>query len=200
MSVDLPISNLSLSQEAPTKRYRPKPSSLPTTLVRTISLPITSDSATISSGVPIELILQLFNDRIFLSITQLNGKLGSLLVCNIEESVIDNSTTYNIKTVLGAGVARNSSIGDQEIALREVYVRQIAERILHHTRLSAGVGVNTILGEDGSSSIPTLVVGLALKSFGREEFGRIVEVAMELYAEGMGGVELNRGKGMECPD
>lgn len=183
------ISNLSLNQPM---HYRPKSSSLPTTLVRTIS--IHSDGDT-------ELVIQLFSDRTFLSVTQLNGKLGTLLVCNVEESVIDNSTTYNIKTLLGTGVSRGSSLdGDTEVALREVFVRQVAERILKYSRSAAGVGENTILGEDGSSSFPPLVVGLGLKSFDREDFQKIVEAAMELYVEAMAIKMRSMGSGMECPD
>jgi hypothetical protein len=183
------ISKLSLNQP---KHYRPKSSSLPTTLVRTIS--IASDGDT-------ELAIQLFADRNFLSVTQLNGKLGTLLVCNVEESVIDNSTTYNIKTLIGTGVSRGSSLdGDTEVALREVFVRQISEKILKYSRSAAGVGENTILGEDGSSSIPPLVVGLGLKSFGREDFQKIVEAAMQLYVDAMAVRLGGMGSGMECPD
>ena len=189
---EVPVANLSLS-DAP-KCYRPKSSSLPVTFVRTIHLSDTQTSN--EKTIPTELILQLFNDRTFLSISQLDGKLGTLLVCNVEESVIDNSTTFNVRTLLGSGVARSST--DREVALREVYVRAIAERILQHTRISAGVGPNTRLGEDGCPPIPPLVVGLALKTFGREAFGKVVEAAMTLYVKGVDSRE--RGVGMECPD
>jgi hypothetical protein len=180
--MDNSLANLSLTNPPPT-HYRPKPTSLPITLHRSLANP------------PTELLLQLFSDRIFLSISQRNGKLGTLLVCHVEESVIDNSTTYNIQTLLGSGC---SSCNMEEESIREVYVRAIAEKIVRYTRINAGMGENTVSGEEGGACVPPLVVGLALTSFGREEFGRIVEVAMELYVEGLGLGE--NGTGMECPD
>ena len=83
---------------------------------------------------------------------------------------------------------------EQEIALREVYVRRLAERMVIHARKIAGVGEGSILGgsEDGVGPIPTLVVGLGLRpqnsgAGGRksvENFNRIVDAAMELYERG----------------
>ena len=76
------------------KQYRPRATSLPTSLVRTITLQ--QEDGNNDEGVPTTIILRLFSDRIFLSTTQIAGKMGSLLVCNVEESIIDNSTTGSI--------------------------------------------------------------------------------------------------------
>lgn len=185
------------------KPCRPKSSSLPTSLIRTVQLE--SDT----HAVPTTIILQLFSDRIFLSITQLSGKMGSLLVCNVEESIIDNSTTYHISTMLGTGAARGSgSSAEQEVALREVFVRRLAERIVLHARNKAGVGERTILGgsEDGTGPIPPLVVGLGLRSnrdgrrMSAENFNSIVDAAIDLYEEGWGIVHSGGMVGMEGPD
>ena len=187
---------------SPKPKYRPKSSSLPTSLVRTIQLE-NDDGSKIDTTI----ILQLFSDRIFISITQLNGKMGSLLVCNVEESIIDNSTTYNVSTVLGNGTASGNN-AEQEVSLREVYVRRLAERIVFHARKMSGVGENTILGgaEDGTGPIPTLVVGLGLrpnkdgKRMSVESFNTIVDQAMELYEEGWRICHAGNFVGMEGPD
>jgi len=177
--------------------YRPKSSSLPTSLVSTIQLD--NNDTTI--------ILQLFADRIFISITQLSGKMGSLLHCTVEESIIDNSTTYNVSTVLGTGTARGGN-ADNEVAFREVYVRRLAEKIVLHTRKMAGVSETTILGglEDGSGPIPTLVVGLGLrpskdgKRMSVDSFNTLVDAAMGLYEEGWKISNAGGMIGMEGPD
>ena len=193
---------------------RPKLSSLPTSLVRTIQLAenngenANNDNSN-QATIPTTIILQLFSDRIFLSITQLSGKMGSLLVCNVEESIIDNSTTYHVSTLLGTGVARGSgSSAEQEVALREVCVRRLAERIVLHARKMAGVGESTILGgaEDGMGPIPPLVVGLGLKAnrggqrLSPESFNTIVDTAVELYEEGWRICHAGGMVGMEGPD
>ena len=188
----------------PSYSYRPKASSLPTSLTRTIQLECDGDV------IPTTVILQLFSDRIFLSITQLSGKMGSLLLCNVEESIIDNSTTYHISTLLGTGVAggNNRVVAHEEISLREVYVRRLAERIGLHTRRMAGLGEGTLLGgsETGVRPIPPLVVGLGLrpnksgKRLSIESFNAIVDAAMELYEVGWKICHSESLVGMEGPD
>jgi hypothetical protein len=180
--------------------YRPIPSSLPTSVIHTITLG--------DDEVETNLVLQLFSDRIFISITQLSGKVGSLLFCNVEESIVDNSTTYDVKTLLGTGVSR-SSIGkgsEREISIRDVFVRRLSERIVFHTRKMAGVGEHAILGgaEDGTGPIPPLLVGLGLKpsctNLSVDNFNVLVDAAMNLYLQGW---KISHGGsmvGMEGPD
>lgn len=193
------------------KQYSPASSSLPTSLARTVQLESDGENGD-KNTVSTTIILQMFSDRIFLSVTQLSGKMGSMLVCNVEESIIDNSTTYHISTLLGTGVARGnsgkrSSI-EQEISLREVYVRRLAERIVLHAREMAGVGEGAILGgaEDGAGPIPPLVVGLGLrpnkdgKRMSVENFNTIVDAAVGLYEEGWKICHSGGMVGMEGPD
>ena len=79
-------------------------------------------------------------------------------------------------------------------------VRQIASRILTYTKECAGISSKSVLGEDGNSCLPPLVVGMGLgKEFGTAEFGVVVEGVMELYVQAMGGGRMLSG-GMECPD
>ena len=180
--------NIAEEQE---QHFRPKASSLPTTLVRTIQLKDDDDSNEI--GIPTTIILQMFSDKTFLSITQFSGKMGTLLLCNAEESLIDNSTTYHINTLLGTGVARGSgTTADQEVSLREVCVRRLVESIVLHARKMAGVGEGTLLcgANDGTGPIPPVLVGLGLrpnkygKMMSAKSFKTIIGAAMELYEEG----------------
>ena len=187
----------SVESSTPSYSYQPSPSSLPTTCVRTITL---SDDEVETS-----LILQLFSDRIFISVTQLSGKVGSLLSCNVEESIVDNSTTYHVKTLLGTGSARSSG-GERAISIREVFVRRLAESITIHTRKMAGLGENTIIGgaEDGTGPIPPLLVGFGLKptcsDLSVESFNSLVNAAMDLYVEGWKICHAGGLVGMEGPD
>ena len=195
--------------EPPSSSYRPKSSSLPTSLVRTIQLEGDCDDDEKRHVIPTTVVVQLFSDRIFLSITQLSGKMGSLLVCNVEESIIDNSTTYHVSTLLGTGAPLGSGVrAEQEVSMREVYVRRLAERIVSHARSMVGVREGAILGgaENGTSPIPPVVVGLGLRpnKFGRkssfESFNAIVDAAMELYEEGWRICHSGGMVGMEGPD
>jgi hypothetical protein len=190
---------------------RPKASSLPTSIVRTIQLKQGDEDEDneIKSQVvvPTTVILQLFSDRIFLSVTQLAGKMGSLLVCNVEESIIDNSTTYHVSTLLGTGAARSSGGAEQESSLREVLVRRLAERIVSYTRKMAGIREGAILGgsEEGKGPIPPLVVGLGLrpisgKRLSFESFNAIVDASMDIYEEGWRICHSGGMLGMEGPD
>jgi len=170
---------------------------MPTTRVRTITLG--------DDEVETSLILQLFSDRIFISVTQLSGKVGSLLSCNVEESIVDNSTTYHVKTLLGTGSARSSG-GERTVSIREVFVRRLAESITKHTRKMAGVGENTIIGgaEDGTGPIPPLLVGFGLKptcsDLSVESFNSLVDAAMDIYLEGWKICHAGGLVGMEGPD
>jgi hypothetical protein len=198
-----------ISEMPPSSSYRPKSSSLPTSLVRTIQLEGDCDDDEKRHVIPTTVVVQLFSDRIFLSITQLSGKMGSLLVCNVEESIIDNSTTYHVSTLLGTGAPLGSGgSAEQEVSMREVYVRRLAERIVSHARRMAGVREGAILGgaENGTSPIPSVVVGLGLRpnKSGRkssfESFNAIVDAAMELYEEGWRICHSGGMVGMEGPD
>ena len=179
-------------------QYQPSSSSLPTSLIRTITLG--------DAEVETTLILQLFSDRIFISITQLSGKVGSLLLCNVEESIVDNSTTYNVRTLLGTGVASRCGGADREVSIREVFVRRLAERIVIHTRKMHGVSETTILGgaEDGTGPIAPLLVGVGLKpgssNLSVESFNVLVDAAMELYLDGWKMNHAGGMVGMEGPD
>ena len=210
---ETPSKDCRLDDERSNPLYRPKASSLPTSLARTIQLQLECDGDNDGEKhvvVPTTIILHLFSDRIFLSITQISGKMGSLFVCNVEESIIDNSITYHVSTLLGTGVAggNNDVLAQQEVSMREVYVRRLAERIGLHAQKMAGVGEGAIVGgsEAVARPIPLLVVGLGLrpnksgKRVSIESFNAIVDAAMELYEEGWKICHSGSMVGMEGPN
>lgn len=136
----------------------PTPASLPTCVQKTLPHNPSTD-----------IHIQLFSDRIFIVISQLSGKLGSLLQCNHEYSEIDNSHTFHVETLLGK----------RDDSLNEVYARQIMERIVKLGGGSGGMNVN--------SCCPPVLLGIALKADckSQEMFRNIVEEVLNLYQEGI---------------
>ena len=129
---------------------RPKQSSLPTCVQKVLSI----DPQT-------EIVLQLFSDRIFIVITQRDGKLGTLLQCTHAYSEIDNSHTYHVETLLGK----------RDDSLSEVYVRQITERIM---KLGNGI------------DCPPVLLGIALvEASSQEIFHKIIDEVLLLYQQGV---------------
>mmetsp|Transcript_68014 Transcript_68014/g.100931 ORF Transcript_68014/g.100931 Transcript_68014/m.100931 type:complete len:171 (+) Transcript_68014:124-636(+) len=144
--------------------FEPSPKSLPTTITRVYSI----------NDIPTSFLLQLFSDRIFVSVSQLKGKLGTLLSCNMEYSMIDGSKTYNVTTLLGV----------RDDALLEVYARQISERIMN-----LGRAEQWGTAEDGSPAGPSILLGIALDKKGRgrdqETFRTIIDLVIDMYTEGL---------------
>ena len=109
---------------------RPNPSSLPSTVTKTIENPNT------------ELLVSTFQDRIQILISQRSGKVGTMISCSHEYSEIDNSHTYHIENLLG----------NRDETLNSVYARQIMERLVH---LGDGISCTPLLlgiTLDGKSS------------------------------------------------
>lgn len=133
--------------------------SLPTTKIRSYTI----------RSVQTDIMVQLFSDRIVLSVTQLSGKLGSLLSVSVEDSVIDNSRTYNVSTLLGR----------RDDATSEVMGRQIAERIVALGGNKPGMG--------GVGAVcPPILLGFALKKQAEGDpavFRTIVELLLQTYKE-----------------
>jgi hypothetical protein len=73
-------------------------------------------------GVPTDLFVQVFSDRIVLGATQLKGKFGNYLMCQaIPDEVNPKHVEYEVASLLG-GAARDDT-------LLTVYARQVTERI-----------------------------------------------------------------------
>ena len=146
---------------SPAQALTASSTSLPTTIIRSYSI----------QSIQTDIMVQLFSDRIFLSVTQLSGKLGSLLSVSVEDSVIDNSRTYNVSTLLGR----------RDDATSEVMGRQIAERI-------AAMGGNRPGMGGGGAVCPPILLGFALKKQAEGDptstvFRAIVELLLQTYKE-----------------
>lgn len=151
--------NSSAGAAGPAPALSASSKSLPTALIRSYSI----------QSIQTDIMVQLFSDRIFLSVTQLSGKLGSLLSVSVEDSVIDNSRTYNVSTLLGR----------RDDATSEVMGWQIAERI-------AALGGNKPGMGGGGAVCPPILFGFALKKQAEGDpavFRAIVELLLQTYKE-----------------
>ena len=84
------------------------------------SFPPTINRSYIINNIQTDIIVQRFAERTFIGISQLDGKIGTYISSSVECSVIDNSITYHLSTLLG-----------KRDDLLEVYARQISERIYY---------------------------------------------------------------------
>lgn len=157
----------------------PKASSLPTCIQKTLP-----ENTLSPSSPPTDLMIQLFSDRIFIVISQRSGKLGSLLQCTHEYSVIDNSHSYHVETLLGK----------RDDVQSEVYIRQIMERMVKLAGGSGGGG-SSATGAAGGIMVecPPILLGIALKPFGEDKLGvgqemfhSVINEVLNLYQKGIG--------------
>jgi hypothetical protein len=96
------------------------PSASGTPIASKASLPKSRVQTLEIDGVPTDLFVQVFSDRIVLGATQLNGKFGNYLMCQaIPDEVNPKHVEYEVANLLGA----------REDTLLTVYARQVTERI-----------------------------------------------------------------------
>ena len=133
------------------------PNSFPPTIIRSY----------IINNVQTEFIIQRFAERVFIGISQLEGKIGTYISSSVEYSMIDNSTTYHLSTLLG-----------KRDDLLEVYARQISERIYYSDHQKQQLA--------GAESLP-LLIGIALKkgSDSGDMFKEIINTTKLLYEESL---------------
>ena len=134
------------------------PRSLPTMISKTCDI----------NGFDTVLLVQLFSDRIWLSVSQYGGKIGTLLQCSIDESIIDGSTTFEISTLLGK----------RDDTLLEVYIRQLAERILR-------LGPKQHSSSSFPSSCPPILLGIAIQDRDSNTFHFILQTLLQMYMQGI---------------
>ncbi len=144
------------------RKIIPHPSSLPTTVTKSVTLK--------NEETPAEISISIFSDRIQILISQRAGKVGTFLTCTHEFSQIDNSHTYHTETLLGGK-------RDGDLDLSTVYARQIMERIVS-------------LGNE-TSHCPPLLLGITLNQNqkhgesngmdGQKKFQLIVGEVVALY-------------------
>lgn len=152
-----PSNNVPKSNNDPTScnKIRPTPSSLPTTVIRVVTEPDT------------DLLLSVFQDRVQILISQMEGKIGTMLSIDHEFSQIDNSHTYHIQNLLGR----------RDDPLDSVYARQIMERIVN-------------LGN--GYYCPPLLVGINLvANSSPEDFRKIIDEVVDMYQEAVGIIRAN---------
>ena len=85
-----------------------------------ISLPTSASRSYEVMGIRTDAFCQLFGDRLFVGVSQLNQKIGNFVMCQAKKSPIDNSVDFHISTVLG----------NREDAMSGVYARRITERLI----------------------------------------------------------------------
>lgn len=104
----------------PNISLRPDVRSLPTTIQRIVSSAGKGGSNAEDAGFITDLFLQLYQDRVFVVLSQYAGKIGSILQVTIEKSVIDNSKTYDVVNLLGS---------KRDDGILELYARRLLEVI-----------------------------------------------------------------------
>ena len=133
--------------------HAPIPMSLPTTLCRSYKILNISTDAWV----------QVFSDRIFAGVTQLNQKVGNYVMCQAVKSPIDHaSVDFSISTVLG----------NREDPMMGVYARRITERLIQDRVLTDPISV---------------FLGISLKDSGKEPkmFHYVVDVLYNLIREAL---------------
>ena len=128
----------------------PAPRGIPTALSRSYNV----------DGTVTDCLVQLFADRILLGISQMDGKLGSWVTCDVEESVIDSKTRFRVDIVLG----------QRDDPLPEVYARRITEQIAS-------------LRKSKADPCPPVLLGISIKDRDPKIFGVLVNLVVKLYQE-----------------
>lgn len=120
--------------------------------------------------------VQIFSDRIFVIITQhKDGKVGAYLSGSVEENIIDGSTTFHVKSLLGNTAASKK----QHIV--EVYARQITERIFKVEKArQQQQGTSMMM----MCHLPPILLGITLSNDGgNNDFIQIIDQVVDMYIE-----------------
>lgn len=131
----------------------PLPQHLPVTVIKSYEV----------LGVATDCWVQLFGDQIVLGVSQLEGKVGTYILVQVEETALDNTTRFNISTLLGK----------RDDPLWEVYARRVTEKI-------AGMRASR------AEVMPPVLLGISLKpKEGKDPkmFTEIVDVLANLYSD-----------------
>mmetsp|Transcript_40986 Transcript_40986/g.46568 ORF Transcript_40986/g.46568 Transcript_40986/m.46568 type:complete len:158 (-) Transcript_40986:340-813(-) len=131
---------------------------LPVTLIRSYKI----------LGVPTDCWVQLFGDQIVLNVSQMSGKVGTMVLCQVEDrSPIERSKLdFHISTLLGR-------TGSEEMVL--VYARGITERI-------------AAMRSSNQDPTPAVLLGISLlpnKESDHNMFKGIVDTMVQLYTQAL---------------
>jgi hypothetical protein len=131
----------------------PHPNSIPITLTRSYNV----------RSVVTDVWVQLFSDRIVFGISQLNTKVGSFVLCHVDESIIDNRIRFMVMPLLGK----------TDDVVSEVFARQVTEKI---------AAIRTT-SDATATSCPSVLLGISLKSTDPETFYVLADLLVNLYKE-----------------
>jgi Proteasome assembly chaperone 3 len=132
----------------------PHPNSIPITLTRSYNV----------RSVVTDVWVQLFSDRIVFGISQLNTKVGSFVLCHVDESIIDNRIRFMVMPLLGK----------TDDVVSEVFARQVTEKI---------AALRTTSAAATATSCPSVMLGISLKSTDPETFHVLADLLVNLYKE-----------------
>jgi hypothetical protein len=129
----------------------PVAKSLPTSISRSYQV----------MGVDTDCFVQLFGDHIVLGVSQLGGgKIGTFVSCQVEETVMDNTTRFNVNVLLGK----------RDDPLVQVYARRITEKIAAMRASRADI-------------CPPVLLGISITRTDPEMFTSLIDVLVNLYKE-----------------
>lgn len=94
-------------------------------------------------------------------ISQLHTKVGSFVLCHVDESIIDNRIRFMVMPLLGK----------TDDVVSEVFARQVTEKIAALRTTSA------------ATSCPSVLLGISLKSTDPETFHLLADLLVNLYKE-----------------
>lgn len=136
----------------------PHPQSLPRSLTRSYTV----------GGVATDITVQLFSERVVLTCSQLQGRIGQWLLCKCASNDPFNpaKVDWDVVHLLGA----------RDDPLLTVYGKRVAERILQGSAADA---------DNGAAAPPAVLLGLALGATAKNPavFHTIVDLLVNLYYE-----------------
>ena len=166
-SKTLTLADIIISDPTETTKQEIEPPSLPAAplppaVPSSSSLPRTAVKSYLVDGISTGMFVQVFADRIFLGVSQLNGKFGNYLMCQATpDEVNPKHVDYEVTTLLGA----------REDTVLTVYARQVTEQIekLHPNPVSL-----------------TVILAISLnkkKATQHDVFRSIVDLLVNLYKQ-----------------
>lgn len=131
---------------------RPLPEHLPVTLTRSFFI----------QDQPTDCFVQLFQDQVIVGLSQLDGKIGTWISCEMDNNqVLMGKPSFTVQTLLGSS------------AEGEVYARRFTEQL-------ASLRAST------ADSMPAILLGISLQKNcidNAERFHHVVETLVKLYQD-----------------
>lgn len=158
------LENNELPSQAGPILARPEDMALPVTLTRSFQISLSTEGSESQTIIPTDCFIQLFGDRVVMGISQVKGKIGNYLLCQVQPSPVKpQAFDFEVSNLLGA----------REDPLLAVFARRICEQVIV-PRLPPMESFTLILG-----------ISLQPNSQGRDPqvFRSTVDIMGKLYAE-----------------